>query len=785
MTDRIARLRERSIEGEPYIDIERAKIVTAVYQEHEGRVSYPMLRALTFRAIFESKEIAIYPDELIVGDRGRGAHATPTYPEVCCHSLEDLAILNSREKVHYRVDDEVTAEYNGSMSEFWRGRSMREKLFAAVSTEWRDCYDAGIFTEFMEQRAPGHTAADGKMYRMGMRDFIADIDAKLKTVELSSERDAYDKREQLRAMRICAEAIICYGERFSRLAAAMAESESNPERCAELRKISEVCARVPANAPQNLHEALQMYWFVHVGVITELNTWDAYSPGRLDQHLLPFYEKALEDGEPTEEIRELLECFWLKFNCTPAPAKVGVTAAESGTYTDFVNINIGGLTPDGRDGANPVSLLLFDIIDELHTLQPSTNIQLSRKNPDAFLRRGCELIARGYGFPSVFNADAIAEELLRQGKSLRDAREGGASGCVEAGAFGKEAYILTGYLNLPKIFELTLFNGLDRRTGIQLGIKTGDAAGFKSFDELFEAFCEQLHYFVEVKVAGNNEIEALWARYMPAPFLSITVDDCIESGMDYNAGGARYNTSYIQGVGIGSLTDSAAAIKTMVFDSGAVTMPELLRALECNFNGWDSLRDTLLRKTPKYGNDDDAADDLMRRFFDAYYDEIAGRPNLRGGSYNIDMLPTTCHVYFGSVTGALPDGRLEYTPLSEGISPVQGVDVNGPTAVLKSASKMDHLRTGGTLLNMKFTPDLLSDNAGITALGALVRSYFRMDGHHVQFNVISRETLIKAQESPEEYRGLIVRVAGYSDYFANLAPELQNEIIARTENSGF
>ena len=354
---------------------------------------------------------------------------------------------------------------------------------------------------------------------------------------------------------------------------------------------------------------------------------------------------------------------------------------------------------------------------------------------------------------------------------------------METGAFGKEAYILTGYFNLPKVLEITLNNGFDPVSGLRLGIQTGDPNEFKTFDELFDAYRRQLHHFIDIKVQGNHMIEKLYATRMPVPFLSVCVDDCIQTGLDYNAGGARYNTSYIQGVGIGTLTDSLAAIQYNIFDKQRFTMAELLAALQDNFVGHNRLHHWVCEKTPKYGNDDDYADELMIRAFRAYHDEVTGRPNRKGGFYRIDMLPTTCHVYFGAVMGASPNGRLAQKPLSEGISPDKGADRRGPTAVIKSASKMDHIQTGGTLLNQKFTPAVVAGDRGLENMASLIRSYFSLDGHHIQFNVIDRQTLIDAQNHPDEYKDLIVRVAGYSDHFHNLSKELQDEIIERTEQS--
>jgi len=743
------------------------------------------MRARSFYHLCERKAIYLGDDELIVGERGPRPKAVPTYPELTCHSLEDLRILNSRPKTSYAVSDECFKVYEEKIIPYWRERNMRDKIFQTVSGRWRAAYDAGIFTEFMEQRAPGHTVLDDKIYRKGMLDFKDDIVNATLALDWLGDGEAYAKHQQLLAMLIACDAVTLFAGRHAALARQKAAAEADPARRAELEKIAEVCTRVPAHAPQDFHEALQHYWFCHLAVITELNGWDSFSPGHLDQHLLPFYRKGLAEGALTHEhARELLEAFFVKFNNHPAPPKVGVTAAESGTYTDFANINLGGLRGDGSDGSNEVSRLLLEIIDEMHLLQPSSNLQLSRKTPDALLKHALRVVRKGYGFPSIFNADNVVEEQLRQGKTLEDARAGGCSGCVETGAFGKEAYILTGYFNLVKILELTLHNGVDPRSGRQLGPATGEPDALGSFDALFDAFRRQVHHFLEIKLRGNQLIEQMYAALMPAPFLSVITDDCIRRGKDYNAGGARYNNSYVQFVGIGSLTDSLAAIQQVVFDERALPLAGLVRLLEADFAGEEPLRQRLLHRTPKYGNDDDRADQIMVRAFRLLFEALDGRPNSKGGHYRVEMLPTTSHVYFGSVTGAMPDGRKAGQPLSEGISPVQGADRRGPTAVVQSAAKMDHVKTGGTLLNMKFTPSLLSDDNGIDKLAHLVRGYFKLGGHHVQFNVVRAETLREAQANPDEHRDLIVRVAGYSDYFCDLSRELQEEIIARTEHGG-
>jgi formate C-acetyltransferase len=782
MNERTRRLRQQSLETPPSLSEERALLVTEFYKEHGGKHSVAVMRARCFEHLCKRKTLWIGEGELIVGERGPAPKRVPTYPELTCHTLEDLRILNTREKTRYLVDGACVDAYETVVIPYWTGRSMRDRLFAELPEKWHEAYGAGIFTEFMEQRAPGHTVLDGKIYTKGLLAFKENIASTTDTLDFATDREAYDKREQLRAMAIACDAAIHFAHRHAALAEEMAGSERDAVRRAELLNIAGVCRHVPANAPRNFHEALQAYWFCHLAVITELNGWDAFSPGHLDHHLLSFYRRGLQEGTLTVEgARELLEAFFVKFNNHPAPPKVGVTAAESGTYTDFANINLGGLLPEGSDGSNEVSHLLLEIVDEMHLLQPSSNVQISRKTPDAFLKHALRIIRKGYGFPSVFNADAVVEEQLRQGKTIEDARAGGCSGCVEVGAFGKEAYILTGYFNLPKILELALHDGVDPLTGKQLGPKTGAPDSFTSFDQLFDAFAVQLGHFLDMKIRGNMIVERMFATLMPAPFLSVLTDDCIGTARDYNAGGARYNNTFIQFVGIGTITDSLSALKQLAFEEGALSPAELIAAVDTNYEGREPLRQRLVNKTHKYGNDDDFADDLMVRVFQELLRRVDGRPNGKGGHHRVEMLPTTCHVYFGAKTGATPDGRRALLPLSEGISPVQGADRNGPTAVLRSAGKMDHVKTGGTLLNMKFTPSLLAGEEGIETLTRLVRGYFRMDGHHVQFNVVSAATLREAQCHPEQHRDLIVRVAGYSDYFCDLSAALQEEIITRTE----
>jgi trans-4-hydroxy-L-proline dehydratase len=806
MNERIKKLRDQSLQAVNTLSHERALLLTEFYQSGDSKIaSIPVQRALAFKYILENKHICINDGELIVGERGPAPKAVPTYPEICLHSMEDLEILHNRPKVSYKSDELTRRVYKETIIPFWQGITQRDRIFAAMDRKWLEAYQAGIFTEFMEQRSPGHTVLGGKIYQKGFLDFIDEIDEQLAIRAKGTEHRA--KLEELKAMKISAQAIIRFAERHAeklvqisiRQQAEKVQNDSDILRKAEILEMAEICRWVPAHAPRTFHEALQYYWFVHIGVITELNPWDSFNPGRLDQHLFPFYQREIAAGSLTrDKAKEILQSFWIKFNNHPAPPKIGVTAKESSTYTDFALINVGGVKPDGSDAVNELSYLILDVIEEMRILQPSSMIQLSVENPDSFIERAMQIVKTGFGQPSIFNTDAIVQELVRQGKTIGDARDGGASGCVESGAFGREAYWLTGYFNLPKVLEIALHGGIDPRTGKPIGTPSQGMES-QGMESQLGAFHDQLDYFIDIKIKGNLLIEKLFAEFMPSPFLSVLIDDCIVSGKDYNAGGARYNTSYIQGVGLGSVTDMLAALKYWVYESKTkglddsrmvkledgktITIQEMLQAMAANFVGFEDLRYKLIYETPKYGNDDDYADEMAVKVFDMFFDAVDGRPNTRGGKHHIMMLPTTSHVYFGSVTGATPDGRKEWQPLSEGISPFQGTDIKGPTAVLKSASKIGHLRTGGTLLNQKFTPQLLADQKGIDSIIKLIRGYFRLKGHHIQFNVVTAETLREAQKHPEKYRDLIVRVAGYSDYFNELSEELQDEIIRRTEQN--
>jgi pyruvate-formate lyase len=514
MNKRVSKLRQQSLDIPPYVSSERAELITDFYMSGVPmQVSKPVCRALSFRYILENKSLCVNEGELIVGERGTGPKATPTYPELCCHDLEDFRIMSTRDRTRYDVCDDVMKVYEEKIIPFWTGKTMREKLFKTMSKPWQQAYDAGVFTEFMEQRAPGHAIMDDKIYKYGMIHFKERIAESREKLDFLNDHDAYDKDQQLEAMDITCDAIMMFARRYEDKVRQLAAVEPDAVRKAELLNIAEICKHVPANAPRTFHEALQMYWFIHLGVISELNTWDSFNPGRLDYNLYPFYKQQLESGELTkEQAEELLQCFWVKFHNHPAPPKVGITEEASGTYTDFALINVGGVHPEsGADAVNELSYMILDVVEEMRMVQPSSCIQLSAKNPDSFLKRACEVVRAGFGQPSIFNTDVIIKEMLYNDKNMVDARTGGPSGCVTISAFGKESCTLTGYYNWAKVFELACNNGKDPVTGDQIGPETGDARQFTSYEQFMDAYKAQLIYFADMKIEGNNLIERLFA----------------------------------------------------------------------------------------------------------------------------------------------------------------------------------------------------------------------------------------------------------------------------------
>lgn len=783
MNRRVERLRNESVNSEPEIFAERAILITEAYQMTDF-FPQPIRRALVLKHLLENISIVINNDELIVGEKTIKYRGSPLYPELYCMTLEELKSIEKREHTSFKIENGTKKALDEKVIPYWKNRTMFDKIMSLMDDRWKEALENAVFTEYMISRAPGHVNLDGKVINRGLLGLKNEVNDSLQNIDYTSA-DCYRKIQELEAMKIAIDAAITFAERHALRAQELLKKERNRQRIEELKTIAEICRHVPAHPARNFHEALQSYWFIHLITLLEVNNW-AIGPGRFDLYMYPFYKRDIENGSITkDDAKELVECLWVKFNNTVAPAKETKTVSMSATYNDFALLNIGGLNEEGQDAVNELSYLLLDVIREMKLIQPNSIVLISEKTPNEFVRKAMEVVREGFGQPAIFNADLVIQELLNNGKSLIDARLGGPNGCVTVNACGKENMASSGYCNWVKILEITSNNGINPVTGKSIGLKTGNASDYRSFDELLQAYRSQLEYFIDLKVKGNNLIDMIYAENMPVPFLSVLVDDCIKKGKDFHAGGARYNMSYIQGVGLGTLSDSFSAIKKVVFDDKKIALSGLLDVIKKDFVGHERLRQMLLNKVPKYGNNDDYADGIMKKLVDIYYETVSGRPTSRGGKYGIELLPTTVHVYFGSVCGATPDGRKAGKPLSDGISPVQGADREGPTSVLFSAAKMDQARFSGTLLNQKFSPQAVATTRDLDKLSALVKTYFKLNGHHIQFNVIDAEMLRKARANPGDYQNLVVRVAGYSDYFVDLSLKLQNEIISRTEHEAY
>jgi len=780
LSPRVQKLLDNYYAARPEVFAERAVLATEAYTQTEG---LPILvrRAKMMWHILNGITVLIRDGELIVGCKTPAILGSPLYPEVASAWVEEeLDTIALREEAPFYLSDETKETLRAEVFDYWRGKQVYNRIMEVLPAEIQQATDEGLFFHYYLNRSIGHITVDyERVLKKGFLGLKAEVEDELKKIDYE-KRGCLKKIHLLQAMSLCCDAAIRFAERYAEEAERLAAAESDPDRCAELERIAEICRWVPAHPARTFQEALQSFWYVHLILNLETNSY-AIGPGRFDQYMYPYYRADIDAGRLTRaQASELLACLWIKFNELTV-VKEGGTAKASTTYNDFQNLNLGGQTNEGQDATNELSYLCVDVIGQLKLPQPQIAALISVKTPDQFLMKACEVIRMGFGLPAVFNDDEKVQALLHKGKTLEDARLGGINGCVELVAPGKDNMASSGYLSMPKCLELALNNGINPLTGTQLGPKTGDPRDFTSFDQLMEAFRQQLAHAIELKTVYDGIARQAYAEFCPVPFTSLLISDCLEKGRDYHDGGARYNLPLICGVGTGTMADSLAAIKKLVYDDEKMSLEELVTALRANFAGYERLRQMLLNRAPKWGNGDGYVDTLAHDVVEMFCDELEKHCNAEGVPYAANMIPTTTHIWFGSLNGATPDGRLAETPLSEGISPVQGMDTNGPTAVVRSMARLDHARCCGTLLNMKFHPSALRAEEGLHKFAHLIRTYFKLGGHHMQFNVISAETLRAAQEHPEEHRNVIVRVAGYSDYFVRLSRDLQDEIISRTE----
>lgn len=765
LNERVAKLKENLISSKPKIYLERALLATESYKTSEG-LSMEIRKAKMLEHILDNITINIREGELIVGNKTEGVRCSPLYPEIDCGWLEqEMDTISTRSESPFYLDDDSKQILAEQIIPYWKGKNIHDYLVPNIPQDVELAGEQGFFYHYYLNRSIGHITVDyEKVLRIGFNGIAAQIQTELAGIDFNNP-DSLKKKVVLEGMLISCQAAVRFGLRYSQKAQELAQKESDMSRKQELERIAEICSHVPGNAARNFYEALQSFYFVQLILNLETNSY-AISPGRFDQYLYPFFQADLENGMITrEQALELIECLWIKLDEFTVVKESG-TAKASNTYVDFQNLNLGGLRPDGLDGTNELSYLCLEATGELRLPQPQVTVLISNLTPKEFLIKTSEVIRMGFGIPAVVNDDAKVLALLDKGRSIEEARGGSINGCVELNIPGKDFMASSGYINLAKCLELVL----------------AKHSQFTSFDQFYAAYCEELEDIVDLKVKYDNIAKQAYALYFPVPFTSMLLDDCILKGRDYHDGGTRYSLPMACGVGTGTVTDSLYLIKKYIFEDTTLTLSDLVAALNANFAGYDDIY-SLTQNSLKYGNGEEAVDELARRLVNSFNEILKKKHSYLGVPYAANMIPTSTHIPLGAQVGATPDGRKAFTPLSEGISPVQGTDKNGPTMCAISVAKIDVSKCAGTLFNMKFHPSALSGNDGLSKFASFIRAYFDLGGYHIQFNVVSSETLREAQIHPEEYKSLLVRVAGYSDYFVTLSPELQNEIISRTAHA--
>jgi trans-4-hydroxy-L-proline dehydratase len=777
-TARVGRAVARNQSAMPELFADRALSVTRCYRETDGQ-ALPLRRARMLQRVLEEHPVVIQEGELIVGMKARKPRGSPVFPEINCAWVErDLDKLATRKDTPFYVADDTKRALREEVFPYWRGRQVFDRIMDHVpAAQWR-LDERGVLYHYFRSRTIGHfNAAYDKVLARGMRGIVQDVE-RARAVHAGDEQAA----AFLDSVAIGCDAVVAFARRHAAEARHLASVEADAGRRRELETIAAICERVPEHPAATFHEALQSFWFTHLVLNLETSA-HAFGPGRFDQYLYPFYRSGIDAGDLTRDAaQELLDLLWVKFDEITL-AKDSGESQTSSSYPDFQNLNIGGLTRDGQDATNELSFMCLTALDHTKLPQPGLSAQVSSKTMPTFLLRCCELLKQGMGMPAMFNSDALVLGMVNRGKTLEDARASSLNGCVACFCDGRDRMASTGYFNLAKCLEFALNDGVDRLTGEPLGPHTGDPACFTSFDQVLAAFHAQVAHFVDVKVQYDNIVRAIYADWCPVPFTSALIEDCIDRATDWHAGGSHYKIATMSGVAVGTVADALAAVRKLVFEDRTCTMAQLKEVLDRNWEGYEAVRQAAVNKTPHYGNDDDEADDLAVLTQKIFCGEVERHRDCQGARYWVDLLPTTAHIALGETTGATPDGRLAGTPLSEGVSPVQGHDRRGPTAAARSIAKLDHARTNGTLLNMKLSPDCLRRDADLQKLAALIRGYFDQGGHHVQFNVVDRAVLEDAMAHPEKHRNLLVRVAGYSDYFVLLSPEIQREILSRTEHA--
>lgn len=837
-TERIKKLKKAIIDAVPYVESERALLVTESYKETEG-LSPIMRRAKAAEHIFNNLPVTIHEDELVVGAITKNLRSTELCPEFSYEWVaKEFETMGTRIADPFQIPKETAKELEGAF-EYWKGKTTSELADSYMSQDTKDCIANGVFTVGNYfYGGVGHVCVDyGKVLNIGFSGIIEEVKQALEKMD-TTDPEYIKKRNFYDAVIITYKAAIRFAHRYADKAREMAASCSDPIRKSELLKIAANCDRVPENGATNFYEACQSFWFVQILLQIEANG-HSISPGRFDQYMYPFLEMDKEISK--ESAQELVDCIWVKLNDVNK-TRDEVSAQAFAGYAVFQNLIVGGQNEEGMDVTNDISYMCMEAVAHVQLPAPSFSIRVHQNTPDEFLYRACEVTRLGLGVPAMYNDEVIIPALCNRGVSLADARNYCIIGCVEPQTPHKtEGWHDAAFFNIAKILEITLHNG--KVGDKQLGPVTGDVTTFTSIDQLFEAYKKQMEYFIYHLVEADNCVDLAHAERAPLPFLSALVDDCIGRGKSVQEGGAIYNFTGPQAFGVADSGDSMYAIKKHVFDNKEVTMSDLMEALDNNFGyGVDAQHcgDTsssddeakiyeavkrilssmgtsnaidiadmqktitnelacgvsndgaskyadikrIMENTTWYGNDEDEVDLLARKCGQIYSHEVEKYTNPRGGAFQAGCYPVSANVLFGKDVAALPDGRLAKQPLADGVSPRQGKDVNGPTAAAMSVAKLDHENySNGTLYNQKFLPSALAGDEGLKRFASIVRSYFDHKGMHVQFNVIDKAKLIEAQKNPEEHKDLVVRVAGYSAQFTVLAKEVQDDIISRTEQN--
>lgn len=773
-TPRITLLKEKMLNEPRYVSIEQARIITRIYQENES-LSIPKKRALSLKAALEELEIGVEKEELIVGNRTKGVRYGVVFPESGCSWVnKEFETLPTRPQDKFRIKKEDVKEFKEIIYPYWQDRSLEDVIKENYGEEINAI--AKVVKINQKDHAQGHICPDTKTWlELGPKGLMTKAYEKLKNCD-ENQKEFYE------CTIIVLEGVCHFMMRYHDYILTMLESLEDDNK-KSLQRVADICANLASRPAQSFHEAVQSLWFLFVVLHMESNA-SSFSPGRMDQYLYPYYQKDIEKGIISkQEALEILECLWLKFNQIVYLRNQHSAKYFAGFPIGF-NIAIGGIDENGCDIYNELSLLLLKAQYHLGLPQPNLSVRLNKNSSHELIQEAIKVVAKGSGMPQFFNDEAIVNSMIKDlGIEEKDARNYAIVGCVELTTHGNNlGWSDAAMFNLNKALELTMNHGKCLLTNEPIGLDLGSIETYESFEDLENAFQKQIDYFIEKMMKAEIVVEKAHQDCLPTAFLSTVIDSCLEKGVDVTRGGAKYNLSGIQMIQIANLADSLAAIKELVYDEKMITRHELLEALQADFKGYEIIQTMLLNKVPKYGNDVKWVDELGAKWAGYFRERMKDYTNYRGGLYHTGMYTVSAHVPMGENVGASPDGRNALTPLADGgMSPVYGRDMAGPTAVLKSVSRMkDSYTTNGGLLNMKFLPEFFKTETGVMKFENFLRAFVDLKIPHIQFNVVRREDLLDAKLHPEQHRSLTIRVAGYTAYFVELAGKLQDEIIERT-----